>query len=56
MRDDAQDSDILSRYGLVKQVALLACLTHTAWMRARDDLAEMLCNGPAAQCRTTGVA
>ncbi|HUR05349.1 MAG TPA: hypothetical protein VM347_22595 [Nonomuraea sp.] len=35
---DAQDADTLSRYEAVKQVALLACLTHTVRMRARDDL------------------
>lgn len=39
----AQDADTLSRYDPVKRVALLACLVHAARMRARDDLAEMLC-------------
>ncbi|MEV5322724.1 Tn3 family transposase [Nonomuraea sp. NPDC052634] len=48
---DAQDADTLSRYEAVKQVALLACLTHTARMRARDDLAEMLCKRMAAHVK-----
>ncbi|TDD06011.1 DUF4158 domain-containing protein [Nonomuraea diastatica] len=48
---DAQDADTLSRYDPVKQVALLACLTHTARMRARDDLAEMLCKRMAAHVK-----
>ena len=39
----AQDIDTLSRYDLVKRLALVACLVNTARMRARDDLAEMLC-------------
>ena len=39
----AQDVDTLSRYGDAKKLALVACLAHTARMRARDDLAEMLC-------------
>jgi hypothetical protein len=38
----------LWRYEAVKQVALLACPTHMARMRARDDLAEMLCKWVAA--------
>ena len=38
-----QDVDTLSRYGDAKKLALVACLAHTARMRARDDLAEMLC-------------
>ncbi|WP_433357088.1 hypothetical protein ACQP25_22525 [Microtetraspora malaysiensis] len=37
---DAQNADILSRYDPVKQVALLACLTHTARMRARVQLPQ----------------
>ncbi|GAA3428763.1 Tn3 family transposase [Streptosporangium nondiastaticum] len=48
---DAQDADTLSRYGPVKQLALLACLLHTARMRARDDLAEMLCKRVAANLK-----
>ncbi|MER6582723.1 hypothetical protein [Nonomuraea sp. NPDC001023] len=48
---DAQDADTLSRYDPVKQVALLACLTHTARMRARDDLAEMLCKRMASHVK-----
>ena len=39
----AQDVDTLSRYGDDKRLALVACLVHAARMRARDDLAEMLC-------------
>lgn len=60
---DAQDADILSRCEAVKQVALLACLTHIARMRARDDLAEMLCkrmpptsNGPRRSWRRSAPA
>ncbi|MEU7835604.1 hypothetical protein [Nonomuraea sp. NPDC049129] len=48
---DAQDANTLSRYDPVKQVALLACLTHTARMRARDDLAEMLCKRMASHVK-----
>ncbi|MEU9888972.1 hypothetical protein [Sphaerisporangium sp. NPDC051011] len=48
---DAQDADTLSRYEAVKQVALLACLTHMARMRARDDLAEMLCKRIASHVK-----
>ncbi|MFG6200341.1 Tn3 family transposase [Nonomuraea sp. JJY05] len=48
---DAQDADTLSRYDAVKQVALLACLTHTARMRARDDLAKMLCKRMVAHVK-----
>ncbi|KIH96362.1 hypothetical protein LP52_25465, partial [Streptomonospora alba] len=33
----------LSRYAPVKRLVLVACLVHTARMRARDDLAQMLC-------------
>jgi hypothetical protein len=36
----AQDIDTLSRYDPVKRLALVACLVHTARMRARDDLAD----------------
>jgi hypothetical protein len=39
----ARDIDTLSRYGDAKRLALVACLAHAARMRARDDLAEMLC-------------
>src|SRR5699024_6167643 len=39
----AQDADTLSRYDPLKRLALVACLVHTARMRARDDLAQMLC-------------
>ena len=44
----AQDVDTLSRYGDAKRLALVACLAHTARMRARDDLAEMLCKRVAS--------
>ena len=44
----AQDIDTLSRYEEAKRLALVACLVHTARMRARDDLAEMLCKRMAA--------
>ena len=47
----AQDIDTLSRYDPVKRLALLACLVHTARMRARDDLAEMLCKRVAANVK-----
>jgi TnpA family transposase len=44
----AQDVDTLSRYEETKRLALVACLVHTARMRARDDLAEMLCKRMAS--------
>ena len=44
----AQDIDTLSRYGDSKKLALVACLVHTARMRARGDLAEMLCKRVAS--------
>ena len=44
----AQDVDTLARYGDDKRLALVACLVHTARMRARDDLAEMLCKRVAS--------
>ncbi|MBA8953172.1 hypothetical protein HNR61_004822 [Actinomadura namibiensis] len=47
----AQDVDTLSRYGETKRLALVACLLHTARMRARDDLAEMLCKRVAANLK-----
>ena len=46
-----QDIDTLSRYDPVKRLALVACLVHTARMRARDDLAEMLCKRVAANVK-----
>lgn len=39
----AQDAGTLRGYAPDKQVALLACMVHTARVRARDDLADMLC-------------
>jgi len=47
----AQDIDTLSRYDPVKRLALVACLVHAARMRARDDLAEMLCKRVAANVK-----
>jgi hypothetical protein len=47
----AQDVDTLSRYDPVKRLALVACLVHSARMRARDDLAEMLCKRVAANIK-----
>jgi hypothetical protein len=44
----AQDVDTLSRYEEAKRLALVECLVHTARMRARDDLAEMLCKRVAS--------
>ena len=38
-------------YHPVKRLALVACLVHTARMRARDDLAEMLCKRVAANVK-----
>src|SRR5699024_11857763 len=34
-----------------KRLGLVACLVHTARMRARDDLAEMLCKRVAANTK-----
>ncbi len=47
----AQDVASLGDYGPVKRLALVACLVHTARMRARDDLAEMLCKRVAANTK-----
>lgn len=47
----AQDIDTLSRYEETKRLALVACLVHTARMRACDDLAEMLCKRMAASVK-----
>jgi hypothetical protein len=44
----AQDVDTLSRYRDAKKVALVACLVHMARQKARDDLAEMLCERVAS--------
>ncbi|QYC38831.1 Tn3 transposase DDE domain protein [Nonomuraea coxensis DSM 45129] len=52
----AQDADTLSRYNPVKRLALLACLLHMARMRARDDLAEMLCKRVAANLKKARTA
>ena len=39
----AQDAGTMRDYDPDKQVALMACMVHTARARARDDLADMLC-------------
>ncbi|MFD4764374.1 Tn3 family transposase [Streptomyces sp. NPDC058439] len=38
---DAADASELRDYAPIKQIALIACLTHKARMRVRDDLATM---------------
>jgi hypothetical protein len=45
---------MLSRYDPVKRLALVACLVHTARMRARDDLAETPCERAAAKAKGPG--
>src|SRR5690606_21280273 len=47
----AQDAAAMGDYAAVKRVALVACLVHTARMRARDDLAEMLCKRVAGNVK-----
>ena len=47
----AQDAAAMGDYSPVKRVALVACLVHSARMRARDDLAEMLCKRVAANLK-----
>ncbi|MBB6120005.1 hypothetical protein FHS13_001956 [Nocardiopsis algeriensis] len=47
----AQDADTLSRYDPVKRLALVVCLVHTARMRTRDDLTQMLCKRVAANTK-----
>jgi len=42
---------MLSRYDPVKRLALVACLVHTARMRARDDLAETPCKRVVANVK-----
>ena len=42
---------MLSRYDPINRLALVACLVHAARMRARDDLAEMLCKRVAANVK-----
>nr|WP_238581065.1 DUF4158 domain-containing protein [Streptomonospora alba] len=46
-----QDVATLGDYGQDKRLALVVCLVHTARMRARDDLAEMLCKRVAANVK-----
>jgi TnpA family transposase len=52
----AQDVASLGDYEPVKRAALLACLLHTARMRARDDLAEMLCKRVSANVKRARAA
>src|SRR5699024_5901887 len=40
---DSLDAAAMGDYAPFKRLALVACLVHTARMRSRDDLAEMLC-------------
>ncbi|MBK3556780.1 Tn3 family transposase [Streptomyces sp. MBT56] len=48
---DAADASELRDYAPVKQVALIACLTHKARMRVRDDLATMFCKRVATKIK-----
>ncbi|WP_331743559.1 Tn3 family transposase (plasmid) [Streptomyces sp. NBC_00873] len=48
---DAADASELRDYAPVKQVALIACLTHKARMRGRDDLATMFCKRVATKIK-----
>jgi hypothetical protein len=45
------DAAAMGDYTPIKRVALVACLVHTARMRARDDLAAMLCKRVAANVK-----
>jgi hypothetical protein len=44
----AADAGVMGDVAPMKRTALLACMVHTARMRARDDLAEMLCKRTAS--------
>ncbi|MEU0679932.1 Tn3 family transposase [Streptomyces albogriseolus] len=48
---DAADASELRDYATIKQVALIACLTHKARMRVRDDLATMFCKRVATKIK-----
>jgi hypothetical protein len=45
------DTAAMGDYTPAKRLALVACLVHTARMRARDDLAAMLCKRVAADAK-----
>ena len=47
----AHDAAAMGDYAPAKRLALVACLVHTARMRARDDLAEMLCKRVASNVK-----
>src|SRR5699024_630279 len=46
-----EDAAAMGDYTPDKRLALVACLVHTARMRARDDLAEMLCKRVATNVK-----
>lgn len=48
---DSLDAAAMGDYAPFKRLALVACLVHTARMRSRDDLAEMLCKRVAANTK-----
>ncbi|MEU2389627.1 DUF4158 domain-containing protein [Streptomyces sp. NPDC007369] len=48
---DAADASELRDYAPIKQIALIACLTHKARMRVRDDLATMFCKRVATKIK-----
>lgn len=48
---DAADASELRDYAPIKQIALIACLTHKARMRVRDDLATMFCKRVATKMK-----
>ncbi|WP_330319205.1 Tn3 family transposase [Streptomyces platensis] len=48
---DAADASELRDYAAIKQIALIACLTHKARMRVRDDLATMFCKRVATKIK-----
>ncbi|MFD3838717.1 hypothetical protein ACFWWC_21040 [Streptomyces sp. NPDC058642] len=48
---DAADASDLKAYVPVKRVALMACLTHKARMRVRDELALTFCKRTGTKVR-----
>src|SRR5699024_6814298 len=48
---DALDAAAMGDCAPVNRLASVACLAHTARMRSRDDLAEMLCKRVAANTK-----
>ncbi|MFJ1566049.1 hypothetical protein ACIOG8_17785 [Streptomyces erythrochromogenes] len=48
---DAADASELRDYTPIKQIALIACLTHKAGLRVRDDLATMFCKRVATKIK-----